>query len=338
MPQAIYLRSGAVRRTGTDKGISMARRGLLAIAFVAVLLVASMAAAFVLLNNDDDGPVGEKPTAQSITVMDDRGKNVTLAKAPERIVSLGSSFTEIIVNLEHKDNIVAVDESGLVYFDNADNVANLGQVSKLGVESILAQDPDCVVIWNFNMYKPFIGNMENASITVLAFYPKGVDDVLSTITRLGAAIGEGANATLMVNDMQERIDAISDITSALDDSEKPRVYLELKSGGGSTVRSGSISDELIALAGGFNVFHDLPTSEKLQVASEAIVAKNPDIIVIENGSTKTNNQLKSTLGPSVSAVADNKIYRIDDGTLTTGPGMVDALEDLAKWLHPELFD
>lgn len=309
----------------------MARRGLIAIFIVAVLVVASVAAAYVYLG----GSAEEKDGTGSIVVMDDRGKNVTLAKEPERIVSLGSSFTEIIIELGHQDNIVAVDDSNVVFFDNMNGVANLGKVSTLGVESILAQEPDCVVIWNFNMYKSFIGNMENASIPVLAFYPKSVDDVMNTITHLGTAIGEGANATLMVNDMQERIDAITDVTSALDESEKPRVYLELKTMGGRAAGSGTISDELIVMAGGINICNDV--SGTWDVDESVIVDRNPGIIVIENGSTKTNDQLRSTLAP-VDAVKDGKIYRIDDGTLTTSPSVVDALEDLAKWFHPELFD
>ncbi len=32
------------------------------------------------------------------------------------------------------------------------------------------------------------------------------------------------------------------------------------------------------------------------------------------------------------------IHRIDGATLSTGPRVVDALEDLAELFHPELFD
>lgn len=304
---------------------------------VAVLIVASVGAALIFLNEGAGGK--DNVTGQTVTVIDDRGKNVTLPANPQRIVSLGSSFTEIINDLGRIDTVVAADYSSMWLAPNStDGFADLGQVSSLSVESILAQDPDCVVIWNFNMYQAFIGHMEDAHIPVLAFYPKSVDDVLSTIVRLGTAIGEKDNATLMADDMQERINAITSLTSTLSASEKPKVYLELETGNGATVRNGSISDQLITMAGGINVFHDLPTSESLTVGNEAIIGKNPDIIVIENGSAKTNDQLKAALGSSVNAVANDKIYRINDGTLTTSPSMINALENLAKWFHPELFD
>lgn len=332
MPLTIYTRSGPPNGPGTDKGISMARRGLIAIFIVAVLLVASMAAAFALLGGSpDDGPGGD-----GISIIDDRGKNVTLAKAPERIVSLGSSFTEIIFDLGRIDAVVAADYSSMWLAPYAaSGIINLNQVSSLNVESILAHDPDLVIIWNYNMYQSFIGNMEKANITVLAFNPTNVDTVLSTISRLGTAIGEEANATALVSGMQERIDTITAMTSTLSDSQKPRVYLELKTMGGRAAGNGTISDELMVMAGGINICNDV--SGTWDVQESIINDRDPDIIVIENGGRATAD-LVSFLSPSVTAVSKNQIYRIADGTITTSPSMVDALENLAKWFHPELFD
>jgi ABC-type Fe3+-hydroxamate transport system substrate-binding protein len=107
---------------------------------------------------------------------------------------------------------------------------------------------------------------------------------------------------------------------------------------GATVSQGSISDELIGLAGGINVFHVSPVNKTNWVAStDSIIVANPDIIVIENSSSKTNEQMKTNLGEGVTAVDQNKIYRIDGTTLTTSPRVVDALDQLAKWFHPELY-
>jgi ABC-type Fe3+-hydroxamate transport system substrate-binding protein len=89
------------------------------------------------------------------------------------------------------------------------------------------------------------------------------------------------------------------------------------------------------MAGGVNVFNNGTGNWK--ASTESIVGKNPDIIVIENQSTKTNDDLKSSIGPTVTAVSGDKIYRIDGTTLTTSPRVVDALEQMAKWFHPELF-
>ncbi|MDW5563403.1 MAG: ABC transporter substrate-binding protein [Methanomassiliicoccus sp.] len=309
----------------------MNKRAIAVVAIIAVLVIASAAVALLYLNSG--GSKGN--IAGAISIVDDRGKTVNLTSAPQRIVCLGSAFTEIAFDLDAKGRVVAVDSSSEWLLNSTDNITKLGAVSSIGVESIIAQNPDLVVVWNFNMYANFIGNMENSSIPVVAFYPKNVPTILHTISAMGEAIGEKAKADAMVSDMQARIDAIVQKTSNLTNAEKPKVYLELMSKGGQTVGNNTMSNDLINMAGGVNIFNNGTGNWK--ASAESIIAENPDIVIIENQSTKTNDDLKSTLGTSVSAVSNDKIYRIDGTTLTTSPRVVDALEQMAKWLHPELF-
>ena len=300
---------------------------------VAMLVVASAAVALIYLNkgssNDD--------TAGAVSIVDNRGKTINLTEAPQRIISLGSAFTEIMFDLDAKDRVVGVDTSSAWLLGNAtDHITNLGGVSSLGVESIMALDPDLVVLWNFNMYQTFITNMENSNITVATFYPKNVTTILSTIEVLGTALGEKTKALEMVNGIQTRIDAVVEKTADLTVEERPKVYLELTSKGGATVGSNTMSNDLINMAGGTNIFSN--GTGNWVASTESIVEKNPDVIVIENSSSKTNDDLKATIGPTVNAVSDDKVYRIDGTTLTTSPRVVDALENMAKWFHPELFE
>ncbi len=317
-----------------DKGVNMSKKAVAAILVVAVLVVASAAVAMIYLNKNDssDGTTG------TISVLDDRGISVNLTAAPERIISLGSAFTEIIFDLEAKDKVVAVDKSSMWLVENTtgtENITNLQGVSTLSVESILALDPDLVVIWNFGMYSTFITNMESSGIPVAAFYPKNVTTILGTIERLGELIGEKSKAQVMVAEMNARIEAVLEKTANISESERPKVYLELASYGGTTVGNGTLSNDIIEMAGGVNIFNN---GTKTWVAStESIVEKNPDIIIIEDASTKSNDDLKANLGSTVNAVTTDKIYRIDGTTLTTSPSVVEALENMAKWFHPTLF-
>jgi iron complex transport system substrate-binding protein len=96
-----------------------------------------------------------------------------------------------------------------------------------------------------------------------------------------------------------------------------------------------MSNDLIEMAGGTNIF--VNGTGNWMASTESIVEKNPDVIVIENQSAKSTDALKATLGPTVTAVSSDRIYRIDGTTLTTSPRVVDALENLAKWFHPEMF-
>lgn len=309
----------------------MNKRAIAVVIVIAVLVIASAAVAMLYLNNNG----AKADTAGAISIEDDRGKKVNLTAAPQHIVCLGSAFTEIAFDLGAKDRVVAVDKSSEFLLGEGDNITSLGATSSISLEAIMAQDPDLVVIWNFNMYSTFISNMEDAGVKVAAFYPKNVTTILHTIDVMGEAIGEKTKADAMVADMQGRIDAIVEKTRNLSESERPKVYLELMSKGGQTVGNGTMSNDLIEMAGGVNIFNN--GTGNWMASKESIIEKNPDIIVIENQSTKTNDDLKATLGSSVTAVANDDIYRIDGSTLTTSPRVVDALENLAKWLHPELF-
>jgi ABC-type Fe3+-hydroxamate transport system substrate-binding protein len=89
------------------------------------------------------------------------------------------------------------------------------------------------------------------------------------------------------------------------------------------------------MAGGANIFANGTGNWKAN--SEWIVALDPEIIVIENSSLRTNQDIIDMMGQDATAVKNDTIYRINAGTLTISPRMVDALEDLAYWLHPGLF-
>lgn len=305
---------------------------MFAIFVVAIILVASLSVAFVLLNN------GKEPNDNvgTISVVDDRGVTVNFTKSPKRIVSLGSSFTEIIIALNANQTLIGVDDSSEKLVGVPSGVAKLMKPSTMSMEALLALEPDCVIIWNFGVYGNKISDMENYSIPVVAFYPKTVNDTLSTMARIGHMIGQ--DATSLVDRLQERFDAVIAKTKGIPESERPKVYLELASYGMSTVGNGSLSNELIRLAGGMNIYDtDKVGGKSTWVAStEDVVHKNPQIIVVEDSSGHSTQYFYDTF-KGTNATRDEQVYRISAGTLTTSPRIVDALEDLARWFHPGLF-
>jgi iron complex transport system substrate-binding protein len=305
---------------------------MLAIVIVAVLVVASAAVAVIYLSNGK----GPNNTEGSVSVVDDRGVTVNFTENPKRIVSLGSSFTEIIISLNASSTIIGVDDSSQNLTGVPSDAAKLMKPSTMSMEALVALDPDCVIIWNFPSYGTKISDMENLSIPVVAFYPKTVNDTLSTMARIGKLIGK--DATSMVEHLQQRFDAVISKTKSIPESERPRVYLELASYGMSTVGNGSLSNELINLAGGLNIYDKVKVNNKTTwvASTEDVVDRNPQIIVVENSSGHSTQYFYDTF-VGTDAVENSKVYRIDAGTLTTSPRIVDALEDLAHWFNPELF-
>lgn len=301
-------------------------RGIVALAIVIIVVVAAVVGAFIYL---DKG--GEDNTESTITITDYRGTNVTLPKYPQRIVSLGGSFTEVLFAIGAQDQVVGVDKYS-DYPPAALNKTNVGSGYTLNQEAVMSLDPDCVICWGYQT--DTIETLEGLDVPVLVYYPGSVEEIIWTIESLGDATGRVQSAQDLVSGMQQIIDGIEEALSNLTVEEKPKVYFELQTG--KTVGPGSITNDLIEMAGGINIYGNA-TTKYPQPSSEYIISENPDIIVVEEQSPKTNGDIASLEGWDViDAVENNQIYRIDQNLNSVTPRLVDALQAFAHWFHPDL--
>ncbi|HQA21074.1 MAG TPA: ABC transporter substrate-binding protein, partial [Methanomassiliicoccaceae archaeon] len=241
-------------------------------------------------------------------------------------------FTEIIIALNEGDRLVGVDYSGYSLDGLPESVVNLEKTSSLSMETLMDLEPDCVIIWNFRMYQDLIADMEKRGLKVVALYPKSVNDTLSTMEHIGKILGTDASS--LVDELQARVNAVLEKTNDLPDEERKKVFLVLASYGGQTAGNRTISNELIEMAGGRNIFGDKVGNFKPY--KEEVLKREPDVIVVENSPLGDNKYFNDLYGDT-EIVNPDQIYRIDSGMLTTSPRLVEALEQLAKWLHPELF-
>lgn len=301
-------------------------RGIAALAVVIIVVIAGVVGAFIYL---DKG--GEDNTESAITITDWRGENVTLPKYPQRIVSLGGSFTEVLFAIGAQDQVVGVDRDS-DYPPAALSKTNVGSGYTLNQEAVMVLDPDCVICWGYQT--DTIDTLEGLGVPVLVYYPGNVEEIMWTIDSMGEATGRVQATQDLVSGMQQIIDGIEEVLSNLTEEDKPKVYFELQSG--KTVGPGSITNDLIEMAGGINIYGNA-TTKYPQPSSEYIIGENPDIIVIEDQSSKTNGDIVSQEGWDViDAVENNQIYRIDKNLNSVTPRLIDALQAFAHWLHPDL--
>jgi iron complex transport system substrate-binding protein len=99
---------------------------------------------------------------------------------------------------------------------------------------------------------------------------------------------------------------------------------------------------LIDLAGGENIFGDLP-GDVGQVGAETIVERDPEVIILTDADLPFNPQTPEMVAArpgwdSLTAVQNGTIFPVPAQLYSTpGPRLVDGLEQLAKLLHPDLF-
>jgi len=276
-------------------------------------------------------------------LVDDMGYSLTLTSPPERIVSLAPSNTEILFAVGAGDKVVGVTNFCNYPYDfaawvEAGNMTSIGSFKNPSVEPIVVLDPDLVLASKQSV--DAVASLRNLGVNVLVLDAKNISGVLRDILLIGRAADRYSEAVALESDLRQKIDAIAN--QAADATSTPKVYHEVypsMSAGPET-----FIDELITLAGGENIFHDASTRYPT-VSSEAVIEKNPDIMVFPDKYmgreqfSETMEDVKNRPGwELISAVQTDAIYEINSDIISrAGPRLADALETLAKMIHPEIF-
>ena len=306
---------------------SLVLQGLLALLIIALARCAGATA-----------PEGGAP--KPVSVVDDAGRTVEIAKTPQRIISLAPSNTEILFALGLGNKVVGVTEF-CDYPEEAKAIEKVGGLEP-NMEKIVALNPDLVLaIGGSPAQVEKATEMEKLGLTVLVLEPGDIDGIMANIELVGKATGAEKEASELTAEMRKRFDDIIAKTEKAD--SRPKVFFELDATDPSkpyTPGPGSFIDALITLAGGSNIGAGAKM-QWAQLSTEEIIAQDPEIIVLGDANYGvTAEMVKGRPGWSViTAVRDSAIYPIDDILISRpGPRIIDGLEALARIIHPELFE
>ncbi|TET49156.1 MAG: cobalamin-binding protein [Dehalococcoidia bacterium] len=291
-------------------------------------------------------PAAEEPTAPHVEgaafpleIIDQAGRTVRVDKLPEKIISLAPSNTEILYALGLEDRVVGVTEY-CDYPEAARQKPQIGGYSTVDVEKVVAIQPDLILAASLHQDE-VVPRLEGLNLTVLVLAPRTIGEVLDAISLVGAVAGKAEEATNLTAEMEGRIKAVTDKT-ALPEEQRPRVLYVLWHNPLMTVGSETRIHELIERAGGINIAQDL-TEEYPKISLEAVIMANPQVIIAGSGHGSGQDipvqfALAEPRLAGVEARLNNRVYEIDSNlTSRPGPRIVDGLEKLAEFIHPELF-
>lgn len=264
-----------------------------------------------------------------VTVVDDRGQEITIPERPERIVVAGTTlYTEILLDIGAGDRIVGVASSP----DNPPEVADLPKVGPSyspSVEAILALGPDLVLgAWGATR-----DGLEAAGVTVLTTgWITGLPDIFKTIRTVGLAVGSAAEADKLIGRIAEEVVEIESKVLGLPPVRAAFLYMSGPDTPPYAAGAGSIESELILRAGGTNVFADVTGFP--QVSLEEVVKRDPQVIFTDPAQVENFYGSKVLLG--ISAVEEKRVYGIKASAVTS-TRVAEALAEMARCLHPEAF-
>jgi len=268
------------------------------------------------------------------TIQGSDGHTITLTQPPQRIVSLAAGYTEILFAVGAGRQVVAVDR----FSDYPEATRSLPKLeyTNPSLEALAALQPDLVLLGA--RQRSSAATFEQAGLRVLLLNePDSVAGVLERVRQISRLTGHATEGEALVRSMQNRIDAI--VRAVQGAPSQPKVYHELDANLFSAAPNSFVGD-LYTLLNARNIVPVGPNPYP-RLTNEAIVAANPDVIVLADGTQpgSTPDEVKRRPGWDViTAVRTGRIYVIDPNIVSRpGPRIVDALDMLAHDLYPDQF-
>lgn len=206
-----------------------------------------------------------------ISVIDDSGANVVLARPAQRIVSLAPHLTEQLYAIGAGERIVGTTEHA-DYPPSARAIPRVARAHAISVEGIAALQPDLIVTWGSGFPAETVEPLRRLGVPVFVNEPRTLANVASSMRRLGVLTGlDGGPAAA-------RFSARLDELRAAHAAQPPvRVFYQVWAEPLMTLTSRHVISEAIKLCGGRNVFADVPGISPT-VSAEAVIAADPQLI------------------------------------------------------------
>ena len=261
--------------------------------------------------------------AQALSITDDRGRTVTLARAPQRIVSLLPSLTETVCELGGCARLVGVDR----YSDFPASVRALPQVGgglDPSVEAIVALRPDLVLAATSARVN---ARLEALGLKVVALEPHTAADVRHVLDTVGLLLG--------VSDAQRVWRAIDAGVAAAARSLPPsarglRVYYEVNRGPYAAGTASFVGETLTRLGVRNIVEPGLGPFPKIN--PEFVVRADPDLIMI--GASDADGLAERPGWAGMRAIREQRVCRFTPAQsavlLRPGPRMAEAARLMAR--------
>jgi iron complex transport system substrate-binding protein len=272
------------------------------------------------------------------TYTDDMGRAISIEKSPERIVSHVPSITEILFALGLGDRIVGVSDF-CDYPEEAKSKPSVGNYFNPSIERIVALNPDLVLT---DGHSEGVKQLDSLGIALLVIDPKDFDGIFRDIELIGQATGTEARAKKLADQMKADV---ARITNQVKGAQKVKAFYVIDAtdlNNPWTAGPGSFVDSLINMAGGENVAAKA-VAPWVQFSIEQLVNADPEVIILpaKHGTAFTTpEELQGhPAWRQITAVKQGRIHTIDSDLVDRyGPRIVQGLEEIAKILHPELFE
>ena len=322
--------------------------------WLAMLLAVVMVLSFAACGKEPAPAPQPEPTTDvtyPVTVKDMAGREVTLEKQPERIVSGYYISSSACIALGLTDKMVGIEDKSAkrpIYKLAAPaliDLPNVGSAKAFDLEACIATEPDLVILPM--KQKDTAQTLQEMGIATLLVLPESHEQLIEMFTLIGTATNTVKQAEKLISYYNTKLSAVTELTRDLADDQKPVVYLGSTGDILRTAPREMYQASLITTAGGKNAGDVLEGSSWTDIDNETFLTMNPDIIVIPTDNFAVSSPdytaedvMNNPTFSDVTAVKNGAVYQMPVGyeawDSPVPSGILGTLWML-KTLHPELY-
>jgi iron complex transport system substrate-binding protein len=277
-------------------------------------------------------------------VTDDLGRRITVPTKISRAVSLAPSVTESIFAIGAGDRLVG-DTTYCNYPAEAMAIQKVGDTLNPNMETIVALKPDVVFVSGASQLETFTNTLDRNGIVVYVMNPLDLDAVFHNLEQLGTILGTLDKSQNLIRELKDRetnvrtaLGTFPYIDETQAEYEKRvasvKVFVQISKEPLFTIGRDTFLNGVLSRAGGHSVTNNVPSAFP-KLSKETAFALQPEAIIL---SDSLDNQEPNEVFKNSPAVKNGRVYKINADILSRpGPRLVDALEQIAKDLHPEKF-
>lgn len=264
------------------------------------------------------------------------GVEVAFDQAPQSIVCLSPSDTEVLFALGLDKEIIAVGEY-CNYPEAAAQKTVLGSGDNTSIEQILALQPDLLITPYISAkMEEFTRLLSGSNCQLFVTNPTTLVETYDTILAVGNLTGKGEKAEEIVDNMKARVQSMENKKQG---RQAYRVYFEVSplQFGLWSAGTGTFQDEALQCVGSQNIFADIKGWSA--ISEEEVIARNPQVIITSTSDYPGDPVAEILSRPNwqeVDAVKNKRVYLIDNDTLVRPtPRLIEGIENLAKFLYED---
>lgn len=276
-----------------------------------------------------------------ITLTDQAGREVTIEKEPQKLVSGYYISTSLLIALNLDKKMVGIEAkagSRAIYKLSAPALIDLpsvGSAKEFDLEGCAALEPDLVILPI--KLSSAAETLENLGISVLLVNPEDQNLLTEMIHLVAAATGTEDQAQKLLDFISAQEDRLS---ATLADAESPSVYLAGNSNMLSSAGNAMYQSDMIRLAGGSNAAAEIEDTYWVEVSYEQLLAWDPEYIILASDADySVDDVLADENLAACTAVANGNVYQMPDKAEAWDspvPGGILGAVWLSGILHPDL--